>query len=201
MSFNRKAAPWTAPSIWPFSATSPSATCPRARRRNSDGYDTLSTSRSLARNRSTARRLDLSDPVQMAAAGKVRSEPDPDDFQGEIDRNGALADGEQVRIVVLARPARGVEAPTQRAANAFDFVGHDRFAVAGAAQHDATFEFTSRDGLSHRTDEHRIIDRLGTGRAEVSKFVAEFLQENFDLFLVFKSGVVRADGDFHDVRA
>ncbi len=86
----------------------------------------------------------------MPSAGEIGGEPEADNFQRQFRRNRALTEREDVRVVVLARPARGVEAPTKRAADAFDFVGNDGLAIAGAAQRNTALEFPARHRLGDR---------------------------------------------------
>src|SRR5580765_3973456 len=86
--------------------------------------------------------FDLSDAIEMSAAGKLGDEPGADDLQCQFWRDCALAQREDIRVGVLARPTGGVQVPTKRAADAFDFVGDDGFAVAGTTEHDAALELT-----------------------------------------------------------
>jgi len=143
------------------------------------------------------RLFDLSNAVEVPSASEISGEPEADNLQRQFRRNRALTEREDVRVVVLARPAGGVEAPTKRATDAFDFVGDNGLAVAGTAQHDAALELSARHRLGDRPNKYGVIHGLGIERAKITHFVSEFLQQNFDLCLVIKPGVIRADGDFH----
>ena len=62
---------------------------------------------------------------------------------------------------MFACPTGGLFVPTQRAADAFDFVGDDGFAIAGPAENDAAFEFAIGDGLGDEANENRIVNGSG----------------------------------------
>ena len=73
--------------------------------------------------------LDQPNATEMPSTGERRVQPDLYEFQGQFHRNRALTERKHVRIVVFSRPARGVEAPTERAAYPSDFVGHHRLPI------------------------------------------------------------------------
>ena len=62
---------------------------------------------------------------------------------------------------------------------------------------DAALELSACHRLGDRPNKYGVIHGLGIERANITHFVSEFLQQNFDLCLVIKPGVIRADGDFH----
>ena len=107
----------------------------------------------------------------VAIARKWGLEPNANDLDGKCGKDGALADGEHVRVVVLACPAGGLFVPAECATDAFDFVGNDGLAVAGAAQDDAALEIVIRHGEGDGADEERIIDWLGAVSAKIADFV------------------------------
>src|SRR5580698_8114321 len=135
----------------------------------------------------------------MAAAVERCFEPGVHNFQRGLEGHHALAEGDDIGVVVMTAEARGLDVPAQRAANTLDAVGGDGLAVAGAAEDDAALAFAARDGLRHGPDEKRIIHGRVREGAEVTDLVAEGLEVGADLFLVLKSGVIGADANFHNV--
>src|SRR5882724_10763892 len=133
----------------------------------------------------------------MTAAFKGRGQPDSHYFQCGFKGDQSLAEAKRVGVVVLAREPGAFDVPAESAADAFDFVRDNRLAVAGTAQHDASFAFTPRDGFRGGTDEKRVIDWLIAARAEVADFMTEFLEERLDLFFVIEARVIRCNRDFH----
>src|SRR2546423_10488764 len=75
---------------------------------------------------------DLIDAPLMTSALERRGEPQRHDLVRERERDDASADGEHVRIVVLAREARGVEVVAERGADALDLVRGHLFALSAA---------------------------------------------------------------------
>src|SRR6266403_1140110 len=98
---------------------------------------------------------------------------------------------------MLAAKPRRFDVPTEGAANPLHAIGNDRFAVAGATQHNSPFAFRASHRFGHRTNKKRIIDGCIRVGAEIEHGVAEGLQEAFYFFLVVKPCMIRADGDFH----
>ena len=139
--------------------------------------------------------VDFVDAGDVAAAFERGREPDLYDVQGLGLGDGALAEGETVGVVVGAVPDGDRFVPAEAAADAFDAVGDDGFAVAGAAEDDAAFHFAAGDGLGDGADEVGVVTaRLGVG-AEIADGVAGGEEHGFDGFLVGEAGVVGTDGD------
>jgi hypothetical protein len=133
----------------------------------------------------------------MAAAFEGGVKPGCDDVKRGLEGHHALAEGNDVGVVMLAAKAGGFKVPTESAADAPDTVGDDGFAVARTAENYTALAFTAGDSFGNRTDEQWVIDGgVGEG-AEITDFVPKFSKEFPDGFLVLKAGVVRADGDFH----
>jgi len=131
----------------------------------------------------------------MAPAFEGRREPDVHDVQSFGLGDGALAEGKDVGVVVRAVPNGDLFVPAETAADAFDAVGDDGFAVAGAAKDDAALIVAAGDGLGHGPDKIGVVAaRLGMG-AEVAHGVAGVEEHGLDGFLVGKAGVIGADGD------
>jgi quinol monooxygenase YgiN len=133
----------------------------------------------------------------MAAAGERSGQPNLHDVQCEAFRNHALAEGEDVAVVVFAGQASGFEIPAEGAADAFDFIGDDGFAVSRAAEDDAAVEFAAGDGFGSGANENGIIHRRVAEGAEIADIVTHIVQEDFDFLFVVKASVVGSDGDLH----
>lgn len=139
--------------------------------------------------------LDFLDAGDVAAAFEGGGEPGADDGEGLFDGDGALAEGEDVGVVVGAVPDGHLLVPAEAAAHAFDFIGDDGFAVAGAAEDDAVLELAAGDRFGGGANPVGIVaGGVGVG-AEVLHGVAVGKEHGFDGFLVFEAGVVGADGD------
>lgn len=108
----------------------------------------------------------------MLAAFEFGGEPDLHDAQGLGFGHGALAEGEDVAVVVGAVPDRNLLRPAQAAADALDLVGGDGLAVAGAAQDDAALVVAAGDGFRGRADEVGVVAGLGGPGPEVMDGVA-----------------------------
>ena len=133
----------------------------------------------------------------MAAAGERSGQPDLHDVECEVFRNHALAEGEDVAVVVFAGQASGFEIPAEGAADAFDFIGDDGFAVSRAAEDDAAVEFAAGDGFGSRANENGIIHRRVAEGTEIADIVTQIVQEDFDFLFVIKASMVGSDGDLH----
>ena len=149
----------------------------------------------------TLRGINQINPVLMSATLERRIQPYPDHFERHLEGDHALADGDDVGVVVQPAQPRGLHVPAQGTSDALDAVGGDGFAVAGTAQHNAAFELAPGHTFRDRPDEQRIIHRFLRMRAEIRDVMAEALEQYLDIFLVPKSRVIRADGDFHKLRS
>src|SRR5512141_866166 len=148
--------------------------------------------------------LDHRDAPRVAAAARRRVErglqKDAHDGEGRLLGDHPLAQGEDVRVVVLARRAGGRLAPAERAAHALHLVRDDRLAVSRAAEDDAAVARAARDGLGRGPDEEGVVDHVRRERPEVLHVVPHPEEEGLDPFLVREAGVVGAEGDFHGRR-
>src|SRR5437899_2144387 len=68
-------------------------------------------------------------------------QPDPYNLEREILGNHALSDRENVRVIMLAGKPGRFFIPAKRTTHAMNLVRYHRFAVARAAEHNATFTF------------------------------------------------------------
>src|SRR5438105_12483614 len=87
--------------------------------------------------------------------------------------------------------------PAKRATHAVNLVRYHRFAVARAAEHNASFAFAACDCFRGWANKERVIDRFLTERAEVFYFVAESAEQFSHALFVAKTGVIRTERDFH----
>jgi len=139
-------------------------------------------------------------PALMSSALKRRVQPHTDNFKRGFETDHSFADGNNIGVIVLPSEPGGFHIPAQCTTDAFHPVRRYRFAIAGTAQYNATLKFAARDGFRHGPDEQRIIHRLFRVRAKIRNVVPQALQQFPDLFLVPESGVVRANGNFHELK-
>src|SRR6267142_5021137 len=137
------------------------------------------------------------DLMLMPSTLERRLQPNLHDIQCRLDIHHALAKRNDIRVVMLPAKPRRLRIPTKSAANAFDPVGHNRLAVARAAQNDAALKFMSRHRLSHRPDKKRIIHRLFGVRTEIGDAMPALRKKISNLFFVNKPRVVRTNCYFH----
>jgi len=137
------------------------------------------------------------DPMLMPAALERRLQPDLHDVQCRLDIHHPLAKRNDVRVVVLPSKPRRLRIPTKSATNAFDAVGHNRFAVARATQNNAALKLMSRHRFSHRPDEQRIIHRLFGMRPKIRDAMTALFEKIANLLFVKKPRVVRTNCYFH----
>src|SRR5712692_4140587 len=141
--------------------------------------------------------LDKSDPPSVAAPRKRGGQPDPHNFQRQLLWNHALAEGQNIAVVMFPRKARRLDIPAQRATNSADLIRDDGLTVPRTPENDASIEFAAGHRLRGRTYEQRIIHRGIAKCAEILHFVPETYQQGSNLFLVFEASMVGADRDFH----
>ena len=146
-------------------------------------------------------RINQLNPVLMPTALKRCFQPNADHFERQLKTDHSFADGDDIGVVVQPAQPRGFDIPAQGAADALDAIGSDGFAIAGTAEHNAAFEFAPGNTFRDRPDEQRVIHWFLRMRAEIRDVMAEALQQFLDLFLVPKSSVIRANGDFHNLRS
>src|SRR5438270_12821541 len=127
----------------------------------------------------------------MPAALETCFEPDLHNLHCQVCGNHALSDRENIRVVMLAGKPGRFFIPAKRATHAMNLVRYHRFAVARAAEHNATFAFAARDCFRGWANKERVIDRFLTERAEVFYFVSESIEQFSYALFVAKSGVVR----------
>src|SRR5947207_15612970 len=72
--------------------------------------------------------------------------------------------------------------------------------MAQSAQHNSSFPLVTRHFSRRWANNKRVIDRSLGERAGVFHLVPEPAEQLFHLFLVLKTGVVCAEGNFHETR-
>src|SRR5256712_4404868 len=123
------------------------------------------------------------EPSLVPPSVEWRLQPCPDDIPGHLTPHDALAEGQDVCVVVSARqPGRG-DVVAQRAADPRDFVGHHGLPIAGPAEDDTLLALAPAHGLGRRGDKIRVIHRVAGVRTEIPHFVTEFAEEQLDVFL------------------
>src|SRR6185295_12499343 len=105
----------------------------------------------------TLPRVDLLNSREVPAAFELGGEPDPDDRQRFVFGHGALANRQDVTVVVRAVPDRELWIPAHAATDATLAIRDDRLAVAGAAEDDAALKLAAGHRLCNRPDEIRIV--------------------------------------------
>lgn len=119
---------------------------------------------------------------------------------GESFRLGvhAAADPDQLRVVVLARQHRGLQAPRQRTAGTRNLVGGNLLTVTRTAQHNAEAARIG-DGAPGRIDTERrvIVLRVQLKGTTVHRLVTAATKMLDDLLLQLVSGVIGSHIDAH----
>src|SRR5450432_228725 len=117
-------------------------------------------------------RLELGDPLRVPPAFEICGQPDAHDAQRHFFRHHALAEGEDVGVVMLPRKPGGFFIPAEGATDTADFIGGHRLTVARAAEDNAALAFPARNRFGSRSNKFRVIDRLLTRSAEIHDLVA-----------------------------
>ena len=145
-------------------------------------------------------RLELRDPSCVASAFERRRQPNAHNGKSSFLRDRAFAEGEHIRVVMLARKTRDLFIPAKGASDPAHFVRRDRLAVTRAAKNNSTFAFSIRDCFRGRPNEERVIDRFITIRAEILHLMSELAEQFLYFLLVVEAGVIRPERDFHEQR-
>ena len=118
--------------------------------------------------------LDLVDPALVPSAFEFRGQPDVHDFQCQSGSDNPSAEGQHIGVVVGAAHLCGEGVGDHRAANAFDFIGSQGDADAGAASEDALVGFAGGDHFGGGPSEFRVVHGFGGVGADVFQVVAFF---------------------------
>ena len=111
-----------------------------------------------------------------------RAEKGIDQVDGKACANHALAEAENVGVVVLTRQSRGKGVRAAGGANAAVLVGGDGHADAGSADQEAEIGFFILERFTDLLRVDRIITAVRRVRADVGHRVAVFFQMRNDLF-------------------
>ncbi len=133
----------------------------------------------------------------MAASFEICFHPDPHEIQGIVLRHHALPQCNHIRIIMLASQGRAFTVPTQCTPNSFDPIRTHSLTVSGTSQDYSPFTFAARNGQSRWVYEDRVVNRFIAVRAEIDNMVTEIRKQPFDGLLIFKTGMIRGDGNFH----
>ncbi len=129
---------------------------------------------------------------------EFRFEPNFYNLQSQIERDHALAEGDHIRVVVLAGKTRRLRVPAERAANTTHLVRADGFAIAGAPKNDAPGDVPARNRFGCRSDKQRVIDGVRAVGAEIHGIMSHINKEFFDGFLVGVPCVIGGNSDAHN---
>src|SRR6266404_4093141 len=98
---------------------------------------------------------------------------------------------------MLARQSRDFFVPAQRATYSVDFVRYHRLAVSRSPKDKAALALAPRNRFGCGPDEKGIVHRVLAKRAEIFDFVTERSHKLFHFLFVTKTGVIRAERNFH----
>src|SRR3989338_4431685 len=110
---------------------------------------------------------DLLDAARVAAAVERGVEPRPDDGQPPLGIEPALAEHQDVGVVVRPAGFRDLRIGAQRGAYARKLVRDDRHADAGTADQDSPVGPALRDGFGHLGAVVGVVDRVAPVRPQV----------------------------------
>jgi len=142
--------------------------------------------------------VDLVDASLVASARELRLDPSLHDLDSGFRLDHTRAEGEHIRIIVLAAHLRFEYAVTSRSANARNLVsGHIHPDTCSAHQHTHRGPLIG-NRLGNLSREIRIIHGIGGVCAEILDLHSLLAQALFDLVLQLETGMVRAEGDLHE---
>src|SRR5262249_35435028 len=119
------------------------------------------------------------------------------DVQRQLFGDHTLTDGKNIGVVMLSRQPGGLLTPAKRATHAMHLIRDHRFTVARAAEDNTAVAFAVSHCFRSWPNENRIVHRFFAVRAEIFHLLPQRGEQFFHLFLVMKTGVIRAEGNFH----
>src|SRR5262245_49744835 len=132
----------------------------------------------------------------MASAFDIGGQIGAYDSINRLSRRRAVADGDDVGVVVPAGQFRRFLVPGQRRADAGDFVGRDLHADAAAADQNAAFGHAAGNALGHALGVIGIVYGIRRIGSQVFVFHTHFIQSPFDGLFAVEAGVIAGDQDF-----
>ena len=102
-------------------------------------------------------------------------------------------------VVVTARQLGGVRFGYGRASYPRHLVRRHRDAEARTADDDPALGLAGGDGFADGVAILRVIDRRLVVRSEIERLVTSIAKQLRDKVLVLKTGVICAEGDFHEL--
>jgi hypothetical protein len=145
--------------------------------------------------------INFIDPGQMTPALEGSCQPYFHYPKGFLLRDGSLAKGEAIAVVMGTTPDCHLLIPAKSAADTLYAVRDDGLAVAGATQHNTSFDVTSGDHLCDWSDEIRIITGGVGVCTAIPHGVAFSKKHGLDLLLIGIASMVGANCDrefFHE---
>ena len=94
-----------------------------------------------------------------------------------LDADNALADRDDVGVVVLTGKARGGRVPAEGATDASHLVRHHLLPIARAAEDNTAVRFTPGDRLGGRPDVVRVVHRSLGVRTEILDLVTQLFEQ------------------------
>ena len=141
--------------------------------------------------------VELVDAPLVAPAGERCAQEGLEDRHRERDGGDARAEGEDVRVVVLAHQLRGEEVGRHSRPRAGHAVGGDRDADSASADDDAALRPPGGDGPADGEAVVGVVDGDGGGGAEVEHLVAELGRAAGEELFQLEARVVGAERDAH----
>jgi hypothetical protein len=135
--------------------------------------------------------------IRVPASVEGRLEEDVQHSLDHLPAREALRKRDDVRVVVAARQLRRVRLGNRGASDARNLVRGHGDAEARAADDDTAVGLTRRDGLPNRVTVLRIVDGRRVVRSVIDYVMSAIAQNLRDAILVFETGVICAEGDFH----
>lgn len=135
-------------------------------------------------------RRDQIDALLMAAALELGGEEGGQDLIGQPLAHHTGTDAENVRVIVLAGHARGVQVVAERSTHAVHLVRRQLLALAAAPENDAHIRTTVAYGAPDGSADRRVVDALDAVRAVIGDIVSCGLQHLDEMLLQQVTGVV-----------
>lgn len=143
---------------------------------------------------------DFFDATLVSSAFEIGGEECLEDFEGEVGRDEACRERQDVGVVVLACECGEFGVPADCCPTALVFVDCHTDAVCAAADCNSELDSSLLDGVCQRVGVVGIVAAFGTVCSEVFDDVALLFEEILDCFFQFVAGVVGCDADVDKVK-